>query len=932
MLLIPSSSRIQHQRSLSAIRDLGLSTTMSEDSTNNPSYTDDQLHHWKRLLTTNPYSALTTKFDKKYYQVRQANLQHKKRKKARRSYKPAADESKQDDDNDEKDAAQEKLRNWVQSIQKEVPWCFFYRRCQVTSCKCFYTMNVDDAVEILWFMAKQEKGIRQTFYKQFMSSSLKKREIVIDLPCIRNPIKLCMHSFRNLFSVRCVQFARLRKELKGGNTGPNEVRHKNNDNRSRSSMLAQCKSDVVEWLQKFAEEHGEMRATRLHRESNNLGARNVEVNLLYIPSNFTKRRIYCGYVHHNGYQMLTADRKGSYGSTSNYKPRRDDATDTEWPEGMDPNPVCAFSVFCRIWRLHCPLIVSDRSMFDPQRGRSTNDDNDEPMSDEDDGLDCLAPIGVVEDDERFVTISNLYKAGLSAKDEPQLFYQRTAFRELSDFIDKIVEGCHIGLIDGLPGTGKSSTLWWGLRKLTKRRLLWINLDRQGNVNTLIEVKDASIQTLAVPMNGWRGLLDKLKKLSAQSTILVFDGVNHSIYNDAFVALRDFVMKDLNGRCGFITMSGKITREHKHNLEIYVKKQRDGVFVAQFYHTHHSWTLDDYVGAYVNPDQSATPLFFEVLPVFAEEWNIDMYAQFMNTSDEGSKKFVLVEEAVTQKFAFAGGSARWMASETTHSISAIISSYLQECVQLDSLMNFKLGEQSPPAQTHLYFASQDDAGLTVYSLISQHATLLAVENLSGTGAKSLYRHATRLNDPAFLGWVIEACIVQRCLNGALVFEDTDGSAVQFTQQANDPIEFDHDSLVNGASARSLIPSPGKTNVCRPKKWNRGGYDFIFLSTGWRKNLALRFCQVSKSSLDSLKLEYFAEVVNFLSRAGYDIESVEIAFLVATRKISDYCISPNKVFGRGRLSHVDLPRSLGRSKWVEGREEELISVYAVDLINP
>uniref|UniRef100_A0A7S2YU35 Uncharacterized protein n=1 Tax=Entomoneis paludosa TaxID=265537 RepID=A0A7S2YU35_9STRA len=537
-------------------------------------------------------------------------------------------------------------------------------------------------------------------------------------------------------------------------------------------------------------------------------------------------------------------------------------------------------------------------------------------------------------DERFVAISNLNKAGLSLEEEPQLFYQHAGFKELTQFIDKIVAGCHVGLIDGLPGIGKSSTLWSGLQKLASRSLLWIHLDQLGNVTDVVKVQGTSLQSIPVPTTAWSGFLAELPKILAQSTILVFDGVNHNIYNDALVATRDFVMKDLKTRCGFITMSNKIKREHKHNLEIFIKKQRDGLFVAQFHHTQHSWTLDDYLGALVNPDGTATPLFLGILPVFAAEWNVDVKAEFTNTKPRlgGSKKYVLVEEAVAQKFAYCGGSARWMASETTRSISTMISSYLQERIQPDSLVNFTLGQESPFAKTHLYYSTQDENGLTVYSLASQHAAYLAVKGLCAAGTKSLYQHATRLNNPAFLGWVIEADIMQRCVSGALFLEAKGGSAVQFTEQGQDPIEFDHDELVNGALVESLIPEEGKTNVCKPKKWNQGGYDIIFVTARSGKKLVLRLGQVTKSTSHSLKLKYFAEVVSFLKNAGYAIESVEIAFIVPQKLISDFRVLPSKVFGRGLLSHVDLPSTLGKSKWDKGKEEELVTVYGVDLMSP
>ena len=130
--------------------------------------------------------------------------------------------------------------------------------------------------------------------------------------------------------------------------------------------------------------------------------------------------------------------------------------------------------------------------------------------------------------------------------------------------------------------------------------------------------------------------------------------------------------------------------------------------------------------------------------------------------------------------------------------------------------------------------------------------------------------------------------------------------------------------------SLIPDEGKTNVCKPTKWNQGGYDVIFVTAGSGKKLSLRLGQVTKSTSHSLNLKYFAEVVSFLKNAGYVIESVEIAFIVPRQLISDFRILPSKVFGRGLLSHADLPSTLGKFKWAKGKEEELVTVYGVNLM--
>ena len=71
-----------------------------------------------------------------------------------------------------------------------------------------------------------------------------------------------------------------------------------------------------------------------------------------------------------------------------------------------------------------------------------------------------------KENSNFVTIPNLLSAGISTTNDPCTFYRRQAFQNLTDFVEEIVKGNHIGLVDGLPGTGKSSTIWWAFQQLS----------------------------------------------------------------------------------------------------------------------------------------------------------------------------------------------------------------------------------------------------------------------------------------------------------------------------------------------------------------------------------------------------------------------------------------------------------------------------------
>jgi len=93
-------------------------------------------------------------------------------------------------------------------------------------------------------------------------------------------------------------------------------------------------------------------------------------------------------------------------------------------------------------------------------------------------------------DGDFVQIEKLNTAGLGHTDNPLPFFRRKSFNELSDFYNRIINGCEIGLIEGLPGTGKSCTLWYkilSLSKKEKKSTLWIHFRRHGKVSAFVKV-------------------------------------------------------------------------------------------------------------------------------------------------------------------------------------------------------------------------------------------------------------------------------------------------------------------------------------------------------------------------------------------------------------------------------------------------------------
>lgn len=564
---------------------------------------------------------------------------------------------------------------------------------------------------------------------------------------------------------------------------------------------------------------------------------------------------------------------------------------------------------------------------------------------------------ISEEQGEFASIPNLLFAGLGTTNSPRIFYRREAFTTLAVFVDKIVDGNHIGLLDGLPGTGKSSTLWWAFQqhKYRNKEVAWVHLDRTGQVSTFVKKKPSEGGG-----NNSNFEVQQLVKLddaeSIDADILVVDGASSTNYGTAMGLLRRWTTAPRGGpRSAFLTMSNKIKRLHAHELRVLEAQQKAGMGVAQYYCTQHSWSLDEYLRAFLKSDGTGSILFAQNKAIFEAEWEIEEDVGEINDSQNkkrhrnGRKKRSTVHDIVTKKFAVAGGSARWMVEFSTTDIETAIQQYLAECSSMDDLLSFSLGPESPLAKTHLYYSSPGMHDTTLYSMVSSRATLLAVEHHGTNGIKQLYKHATRLRNPAFLGWVIEADLLQRCSTGHMVLRTRrQGEEVAFNTSQGPPVEFDYDYLLLlynendtaiSEEMKGLVPGKGETRTCKPSAWNQGGYDVVFITVSEEdeRNLIVRFGQVTKSDSHSLKLKFYHFFLNFLVMAGYGINSVEVAFIVPSSQIGSFRITRSQVEGSGLLSMhtrfgtppTDDPEKRKTHCFTQTKEQEQIQVYGLDM---
>jgi hypothetical protein len=217
-------------------------------------------------------------------------------------------------------------------------------------------------------------------------------------------------------------------------------------------------------------------------------------------------------------------------------------------------------------------------------------------------------------------------------------------------------------------------------------------------------------------------------------------------------------------------------------------------------------------------------------------------------------------------------------------------------------------------------------------------------------KELNKHAATLKNPAFLGWVIEADLFNRCKTGRVKLRKKgEEEDIDIEAQRGAAVEFDHGHLLAlfedvdhtkvSEEMNKLVPGKDETRTCKPTSWNQGGYDVVFIEVNREdaNRLVVRFGQVTKSDSHSLKLKYFDNFLEFLKAAGYVVDSVELAFIVPLSKIDTFRITGSQVESSGLLNrHTRYgtgptrdSSQMQKNRWTKTKEHDQIHIYGLDM---
>jgi hypothetical protein len=214
------------------------------------------------------------------------------------------------------------------------------------------------------------------------------------------------------------------------------------------------------------------------------------------------------------------------------------------------------------------------------------------------------------------------------------------------------------------------------------------------------------------------------------------------------------------------------------------------------------------------------------------------------------------------------------------------------------------DSSKSSVNHLWVAypSENEKGFRNF-FVSQY---VAREMLSLGGRAVIeiaYSFALRLQNPAFLGWVVEIDFIQ-CLRNCIRTNaqarlwtfTAEGMADEKKWDVPGIVDFEMDTF--GFMKEYIL----KQFWLRPMTWNQGGYDLACL-LNIDDRYILRFVQITAAHEHSLKLKYFRDLAFKINETIHEIKvkHVEIVMLVLDEEAaSKFSIPRSKVANTGVLT--------------------------------
>lgn len=238
-----------------------------------------------------------------------------------------------------------------------------------TACQCITKLQNEDVFEklinkLVKYESNDTNGRKLFLHGVLTHGNLRKEELrrgekrvaIYALTGVEDQdgetVLVCNNTLRALFFVGKKQWKQLQEDAMLPEPKATE-NYQNNVNK-----VTACTQRVIDFLFEFAKTEGEMHATRFIRMETRIGVRDSDLDLIHLPSYYTKRQLYETFCYQSGWEIKSFS-DGSYPPLDQFPLRKNDDNENGqelalWPEGSEPLSVCSWHTFLRIWKQYLP--------------------------------------------------------------------------------------------------------------------------------------------------------------------------------------------------------------------------------------------------------------------------------------------------------------------------------------------------------------------------------------------------------------------------------------------------------------------------------------------------------------------------------------------------------------------------------------------------
>lgn len=504
----------------------------------------------------------------------------------------------------------------------------------------------------------------------------------------------------------------------------------------------------------------------------------------------------------------------------------------------------------------------------------------------------------------FIDVSGLHCAGLAAEDQDtKRLFMRSSSALLLERL-RTSNDYRALRVFGPPGIGKSCIVWaWACDEhVSGKKVLWVHLTKDFPPSHILMNENGIFEVIHA---------DEDYVEYSQVDIVIVDGVVGNL-DSHMRYMRSLLCWKVNPHRKSIQVASMQVRvndeddEYKHTLRF----------------TMAPWTIEEYLAACRNDE------FFQQV-----KW------AFKDLQAEN------IDDLITQKFYFAGSSARWMFNCSLAQVKLKIGRHIDACPNSIDLLKGIVGQTSIASVNHLWVGYPFEHERFRKFFVSKYAARCVLFSGGLEAVKLAYGVARGLNNPTFTGWVVEMDFIlqlHHSIKGQVPIHYFSANRESVDDKWDVPgvLDFDFNCIY---SVRETI-SRGEINFdltsikavkdlilneywLVPMKWNQGGYDVVRLVKLSNQYL-VSFIQITAAHQHSLKLRYFQDFASSIAFAlEIEIPRIQIIMLVPDqRTANEFSIPATKVTHPGFLKIWKCTQS--EDMWIQGQEHDLIQVMWFD----